>query len=226
MRRRGAAAGWRMDQSPFILFAFGKAKPGPPVPAVPFWRAGAALHGRLQKIDVFLKANESFCPETVRAPAPNTKQLLGRQFQSTKGSGTREQSAQPPPTAPGDHAVPSRKSQQRIKHAGKKSPRSPARGPGGLGCGIPAWEVVACFVVAMVASAARRAVLPDPLLEDHFGGGCSSGFILQAAAAGGTCCAGGTASTEVQGTCPRGVTSSSPQPCCWLSLYRAEHPRG
>ena len=32
---------------------------------------------------------------------------------------------------------------------------------------------------------------------------------------------------EVQGTHPRGVTSCSPpQPCCWLSLHRAEHPWG
>lgn len=40
-----------------ILLASGKAKPGPLVTTVLFWRAGTALHGRLQKIDVFLKAN-------------------------------------------------------------------------------------------------------------------------------------------------------------------------
>lgn len=76
-------------------------------------------------------------------------------------------------------------------------------------------------ICCLGGSAAR----PTP--GGSFGGGCSSGFILQVAATGGTCCAGGTASREVQGTCPRGVTSSSPpQPCCWLSLYRAEHPQG
>lgn len=107
MQQWGAAVGWSMDRGPFIPFVFGKAKPGPCVPAVLFWRAGAALHCRLQKIDVFLKANESFCPEMARAPAPNAKQLLGRQFRSTKGSGTQEQSTQPPPMAPGEHAVPS-----------------------------------------------------------------------------------------------------------------------
>lgn len=108
-----------MDWGPLIPFAFGKAKPGPLVTAVPFWRAGTALHGRLQKIDVFLKANESFCPETAQASAPHAKQLLGRQFQSTKGSRMWDQSAQPPPTVSGDHAVPSQNPQQRIKYEGK-----------------------------------------------------------------------------------------------------------
>lgn len=51
-----------MDWGPFILFVFGKDKPGPHMPSVLFWRADNALHGRLRKIDVFLKANESFLP--------------------------------------------------------------------------------------------------------------------------------------------------------------------
>lgn len=80
---------------------------------------GAALHGRLQKIDVFLKANWSFCPETVWAPAPNAKQLLGKQFQSTEGSRIGEQSSQPPPVASEDCTVPSQKSQQITKLIGK-----------------------------------------------------------------------------------------------------------
>lgn len=67
-----------MEHAPFIPYTFGKAQPGLHVPSVQFWRAGAALHGRLQKIDVFLKENQSFCPETVQAPAPNAEQLLGR----------------------------------------------------------------------------------------------------------------------------------------------------
>lgn len=90
MRQLGDAAGYSMEQGPFIPSALGEAKPGPHVPAVPFWRAGAALYGRLRKIDVFLKANRSFCPEMVWVPAPNAKQLLGRQFQSTKGSETQK----------------------------------------------------------------------------------------------------------------------------------------
>lgn len=108
-----------MEHTHFTPYTFGKAKPGLHVPSVPFWRAGAALHGRLQKIDVFLKANWSFCPETVWAPAPNAKQLLGKQFQSTKGSGMREQSSEPPPVALGDCTVPSQKSQQIMKLLGK-----------------------------------------------------------------------------------------------------------
>lgn len=110
-----------MEHAPFIPYTFGKAQPGLHVPSVQFWRAGAALHGRLQKIDVFLKENQSFCPETVQAPAPNAEQLLGRQFQSTKGSRMGEQSSQPPPMAPGDCTVPSQKPQQRIKCRRKKT---------------------------------------------------------------------------------------------------------
>lgn len=96
-----------MEHAHFTPYTLGKAKPGLYVPSVLFWRAGAALHGRLQKIDVFLKANQRFCPETVWVPAPNAKQLLGKQFQSTKGSRMGEQSRQPPSMAPGDCTVPS-----------------------------------------------------------------------------------------------------------------------
>lgn len=119
------------------------------VPSVLFWRAGAALHGRLQKIDVFLKANRSFCPELVWVPAPNAKQLLGKQFQRTKGSRMGEQSSQPPPMAPGHCTVSSQKSQQITKLIGKP-PGSLARGSGGLAGGIPPQEVTACFVVAKI----------------------------------------------------------------------------
>lgn len=59
-------------------------------------------------------------------------------------------------------------------------------------------------ICCLGGSAAR----PTP--GGSFWGGCRSGFILQVAATSGTCCAGGTANREVQGTCPRGVTSSSP----------------
>lgn len=86
-----------MEHAHFTPDTFGKTKPGLHVPSVLFWRAGAALHGRLQKIDVFLKANRSFCPETVWAPAPNAKQLLGKADSKHKGEqdGGAEQSALP-----------------------------------------------------------------------------------------------------------------------------------
>lgn len=150
-----------MEHAHFTLYyTFGKAKPGLRVPSVLFWRAGAALHGRLQKIDVFLKANRSFCPETVWAPAPNAKQLLGKQFQSTKGSRLGEQSTQLPPVAPGDCTVPSQKSQQRIKHRAKKPQEIWPMVPGVWVGGCPlkwSWPVL---------------WWPRPTHRGSFGGGC------------------------------------------------------
>lgn len=160
-----------MDRGLFSPFACGKAKPGPHLPGVPFWRASAALQGRLQKIDVVLKTNESFCPEAAWAPAPNAKQLLRRQFQSTKGSGPLQWPLGTAPSLPESH---------------KKDLNVQEKNPQGI------W--LADQGVQAVTSPLRRSLL---VCGGHGGnccaggqpcstrswkiilGGCSSGFSLQ-----------------------------------------------